>query len=389
MKIIKIADKRKYLKNMGIDEKIINYAISLSPKYSVWLAREFNKAKDPQLSMLSGMYSEQGTSLEERYPPEKMKRIIQWAETTKPDLMKYSLGNAIEKSENWYEKQKTKSQEKEKIQQRDIIYNLPQGYVIAQLNHDDPLVKDIEYIMPPGGYVESVNPEEFKDDSDINFIDGVKIGKSNIFALVDKNNNAKATILMDLRPDISKTKQKKETREVLDIRPTNEAIHVPPEEKALIKIWLDFVKKKYNVIPSIDEFYTNAISLEELNDIDDYSDYGIPADLYGIGGDAETYLKNIEEAENESWSRGYFLTNNAQKLIDNLIEYSNKRNQLEILEEAYQSYEEKTFDRWVEYEDQNYEHFENKQPDVFNFFIPYFVYLFFEVFALSKFLQKV
>ncbi|WP_296382427.1 hypothetical protein [Winogradskyella sp.] len=32
--------------------------------------------------------------------------------------------------------------------------------------------------------------------------------------------------------------------------------------------------------------------------------------------------------------------------------------------------------------------FENKQPDVFNFFIPYFVYLFFEVFALTKFLQK-
>lgn len=31
---------------------------------------------------------------------------------------------------------------------------------------------------------------------------------------------------------------------------------------------------------------------------------------------------------------------------------------------------------------------ENKQPDVFNFFIPYFVYLFFEVFAISKFLQK-
>lgn len=31
---------------------------------------------------------------------------------------------------------------------------------------------------------------------------------------------------------------------------------------------------------------------------------------------------------------------------------------------------------------------ENKQPDVFNFFIPYFIYLFFEVFALIKFLQK-
>ena len=31
--------------------------------------------------------------------------------------------------------------------------------------------------------------------------------------------------------------------------------------------------------------------------------------------------------------------------------------------------------------------FENKQPDVFNFFIPYFLYLFFEVYALTKFLQ--
>ncbi len=32
--------------------------------------------------------------------------------------------------------------------------------------------------------------------------------------------------------------------------------------------------------------------------------------------------------------------------------------------------------------------FESKQPDVFNFFIPYFLYLFFEVFALTRFLQK-
>lgn len=32
--------------------------------------------------------------------------------------------------------------------------------------------------------------------------------------------------------------------------------------------------------------------------------------------------------------------------------------------------------------------FSNKQPDVFNFFIPYFLYLFFEVFAITRFLQK-
>ncbi len=31
---------------------------------------------------------------------------------------------------------------------------------------------------------------------------------------------------------------------------------------------------------------------------------------------------------------------------------------------------------------------ENKQPDVFNFFIPYFLYLFFEVYSLTTFLQK-
>jgi hypothetical protein len=32
--------------------------------------------------------------------------------------------------------------------------------------------------------------------------------------------------------------------------------------------------------------------------------------------------------------------------------------------------------------------FENKQPDVFNFFIPYFIYLLFEVYSLTKFLQN-
>ena len=32
--------------------------------------------------------------------------------------------------------------------------------------------------------------------------------------------------------------------------------------------------------------------------------------------------------------------------------------------------------------------FENKQPDVFNFFIPYFLYLFFEIYALTKLLNK-
>jgi hypothetical protein len=31
---------------------------------------------------------------------------------------------------------------------------------------------------------------------------------------------------------------------------------------------------------------------------------------------------------------------------------------------------------------------EHKQPDVFNFFIPYFLYLFFEVYSLTSFLQK-
>ena len=32
--------------------------------------------------------------------------------------------------------------------------------------------------------------------------------------------------------------------------------------------------------------------------------------------------------------------------------------------------------------------FESKQADVFNFFIPYFLYLFFEVYSVTQFLQK-
>lgn len=32
--------------------------------------------------------------------------------------------------------------------------------------------------------------------------------------------------------------------------------------------------------------------------------------------------------------------------------------------------------------------FEKKQPDIFNFFIPYFIFLAFEVYSITKFLQK-
>lgn len=32
--------------------------------------------------------------------------------------------------------------------------------------------------------------------------------------------------------------------------------------------------------------------------------------------------------------------------------------------------------------------FEKKQPDIFNFFIPYFIYLSFEVYTITRFLQK-
>lgn len=32
--------------------------------------------------------------------------------------------------------------------------------------------------------------------------------------------------------------------------------------------------------------------------------------------------------------------------------------------------------------------FEKKQPDIFNFFIPYFLYLAFEVYTITRFLQK-
>ncbi|MBA6151905.1 hypothetical protein [Gelidibacter maritimus] len=32
--------------------------------------------------------------------------------------------------------------------------------------------------------------------------------------------------------------------------------------------------------------------------------------------------------------------------------------------------------------------FEKKQPDIFNFFIPYFIYLAFEVYSITKLLQK-
>ena len=58
MKIIKIADKKEYLRKMNIPEDIIDYALYLSPKYSVWIARELNKAQTKHHPAMIDLYPE-------------------------------------------------------------------------------------------------------------------------------------------------------------------------------------------------------------------------------------------------------------------------------------------------------------------------------------------
>jgi hypothetical protein len=99
MQIIKIADKRDYLLKHKVPEDITNYSLSISPKYSIWIARELMKFKQK--------YPEKAKeSPSVIFSPYYLKNILDWVQAKNPDVMKYTMYQANKESINWHEQLK-------------------------------------------------------------------------------------------------------------------------------------------------------------------------------------------------------------------------------------------------------------------------------------------
>lgn len=123
--------KRKYIEEaFKLDEDSINCLDEFcsflgTDKYAVWLAKEYRN----NLSIISETYKE------------KTKKIIDWAQSTRPDILTMSYADANEKSEVWhlelFEKSKGKFNIKKATDSRIVYVCSDNEHFFYNLNPSD------------------------------------------------------------------------------------------------------------------------------------------------------------------------------------------------------------------------------------------------------------
>ena len=173
---IKQMNKVEHLKQQNIASDIIEYANELSPKYSVWIAREINRwmksiirwhkqyqwlknqpKTDEITSELNKMYMQQDPMTGVDYvnlnknlqagDKDLFKMIflggykddlVDWIDQNEPDLMKMSIKEAYDESEKWHKEMAQKEIDESIIYKtHNVVYTFEDGWQIVKLSAKD------------------------------------------------------------------------------------------------------------------------------------------------------------------------------------------------------------------------------------------------------------
>ena len=396
--------KKDYLRGQGYDESIVDAAIKVSPKYSVWVAREIKRFREKAISNYDNLIN-YATEITEKYkvkdlyeaesfmtPEEKQKvrvlrstkplidkdkkylpnmipweggvthgsvrGIIDYIEQNDPDIMSMSYEDARNESEKWHEELKQKALENtlNSYKSHDVVYNLPDGWEIIKLEAGDCETEGEMMGHCVGGYARDVSE-----------------GNTEIYSLRDPKNMPHATLEMKFYEEENK---KNITIRQIQGKGNDEPI---PEYQAMIKQWFDSLKKNgYNFDPMGDD-YVEAITVTDLEEYDQDNAYGMPISFSGIGGDVETYYDNLLGCYYAGNAGSHWYDGTAKKCFDDLLSYAVKHDELNDLESAldgfetsiyhakdqksikiYKSFNDQVMEWWMDTED--YIQYENEKP---------------------------
>ena len=316
--------KKDYLRKQGYPEEVIDYAVSVSPKYSVWLAREiiahykknFQKELPEHTSVVVQVFK---LNMRESL----IKEIFDWAKATNPDLLQYSLDRALESSKTWHQELARKAEEEGlKYKTHKVWHTLSNGWEIVELSPGDcePEGNNMGHCV--GGYSRDIAE-----------------GRSNIFSLRDPKNEPHVTIETEIYyKDKNQPNPKDAGIAVKQIQGKQNAEPIP-EYKAMIKEWFDHLKTIGYEFDPMDDGYGEKVTVRDLGDYNQFDDYGLTTNISGIGGDAETYYQNILDSHSEGDAGSYWYRGVAEKCIDNVINYADQHNELDELEAALTGFE--------------------------------------------------
>lgn len=282
---------------------------------------------------------------ESPYDTEDMDKLINFLEKYPPAIDEKIEDIMIQAKLDWA---------KSLYKTNNIVYRFPDGWSIAKITLDD--LEAEENVLENNISPLSFSPLSFRLPSDEDFINN-----SHFFSLRDPYNTAKAYMHFYINPT------KPNTLFIIDtmgnINEINEYYHNDdfkpiPEYQARIKKWMDTWRNNFNEILPEDEDnnqLNNELSfrvdndMKSLPDINWHNYYGVPLNIYTLGGNQDNYLKAIQESENAGWGGSYFYKNTAYKIIATLVMYAQEHNELPIFEDAFEHYADEVYNRFNDY----------------------------------------
>jgi len=280
IKEIETDSKKNYLRKQGYPEEVVDYATRI-PQYSVWLAREVKNYYKPERYRDQWLKNKPiGQQMVDSFVLTWGRHMVDthdWIKQTNPDLMRFTIKEAVEASDKWHEELR-QQESKTAYTSHNVVYSLPDGWEIVKLEGGDCKSEGELMGHCAGGYSQTVAQ-----------------GNTHIFSLRDPKNQPHATIEMNFYKRENDPEGIEKGIDIIQIQGKGNDEPIP-EYKALIKQWFDNMRQQDYTLDLAEDTY-DTVSVQNLGEyLDAQDDYGFTPTFSSIGGDAETYFANLEEA---------------------------------------------------------------------------------------------
>ena len=295
-------------------------------------------------------------------PEQVIQDVIAWIKTNSINLINLTLEDAIKQSEPWRREYNEKKIAVNYTTDK-VVYKYKDGWKMVLIDNDEDADVEAKIMI--------------WDDYPINVEKEKKGGLFHLTRVVYSLRNASNVPHASINVTVVDKSKQIEINKVVGREEEKSEKEYPVERepqsqyKVKIKEWIDSMKSqgwKFTNAEEEEEQNRNRSKTEFIDkDVVTMDDYGLALRVYGVGGDADTYLKNLQAIEQDAWSGSQFSSGHAENHIDMIVDYAAGIEELDMLESAVQGYKEEASERFLQSEDDiTYEH---PKPDEENFMV--------------------
>lgn len=294
-------------------------------------------------------------------PDQIIQDVIAWIKANNINLIGLTLEEAVKQSEPWRLEYNDKKLAEGYTTDK-VVYKYKDGWKMVLIDNDEDANVEA-LIMAWDDFPIYVKKPEPNYPGYKNWVYSLR-NASNLphasinVTVVDKSKH------IDINKVVGREEEESEKEYPINREPQS-------QYKAKIKEWIDSMKAQGWRFTNVEEEeeQNQARSKTEFIDKDvvTVDDYGLALHVSGVGGDADTYLKNLQAIEQDAWSGSQFSSHHAENRADMLVDYAAGIGELDMLESAVQGYEEEAQERfWQSEDDITYEH---PRPDEEDFMV--------------------